>query len=312
MSYEFQKLRERSKSGELMNGYAGCMRYNLGTHKKVRLKKAGLERSATLLHDHVAKRHAALLSRELIKRAAQVGKGVDCRLRFMTVLEAVVEPDKESALEAVASLEYKMVKMLEPLGLWSRGVIELEMVNLDLLARISTGKDDEARKLNVLTSLLPEVEHQGLMIPSDKAESRVLVHCHVVVDLGEDHERSEQRLREKVAKEPDWNRTKYQVEIKNLFENKALSRNLSDIAAYVTKGGNEKLRFNAGFGRDLAGDLDAKIWREGMGFAKHGAETVEDERGLTIGEVRQLDNLYRCLMGRRSDNRGYLLATSGY
>jgi hypothetical protein len=72
------------------------------------------------------------------------------------------------------------------------------------------------------------------------------------------------------------------------------------------------LRYNAGFGRDLAEDLEAKIWRSfGVGRSARGGETVADERGLTVGEVQQLDELYVWLMNRRKDKRGYLLWTNG-
>jgi len=62
------------------------------------------------------------------------------------------------------------------------------------------------------------------------------------------------------------------------FNTRKTSKNLQAIAAYVNRGGSE---------------------------------TVEDERGLTVGEVQQLDALYVWLMNRRKDKRGYLLGTSG-
>ena len=58
--------------------------------------------------------------------------------------------------------------------------------------------------------------------------------------------------------------------------------------------------------------MEAKIWRNfGVGRSSRGGETVEDERGLTVGEVQQLDALYVWLMNRRKDKRGYLLWTNG-
>ena len=107
--------------------------------------------------------------------------------------------------------------------------------------------------------------------------------------------------------ETSWNTTAYQVEIKGLFKNRTAAKNLNAIAAYVTKGGNENLRYSAGFGRDLAEDLEAKIWRAGLVDKD---EKVDDERGLTVGEVQQLDQLYVWLMRRRSDKRGYIIGTS--
>jgi hypothetical protein len=162
------------------------------------------------------------------------------------------------------------------------------------------------------------------MVSADKSKSKILVHCHVVVDLGKDFQKNEEALRNLYAKERSWKRTKYQVELKGLFKNRKTARNLKAIAAYVTKGGNENLRYNAGFGRDLAEDMEAKIWKKfGIGEAAsgekprkrgrsaRGGETVADERGLTVGEVQQLDELYVWLMNRRKDKRGYLLWTNG-
>ncbi len=67
----------------------------------------------------------------------------------------------------------------------------------------------------------------------------------------------------------------------------------------------------------LAEDLDAKIWREGTGRAdkgepknrerEHDGETVADERGLTIGEIVFLDDVWRELMDRKRNKRGYLV-----
>ncbi len=48
-----------------------------------------------------------------------------------------------------------------------------------------------------------------------------------------------------------------------------------------------------------------------MGKKESGRETVEDERGLTLGEVKRIDELYVWLMNRRNDKRGYLIGTNG-
>ena len=91
------------------------------------------------------------------------------------------------------------------------------------------------------------------------------------------------------------------------FKSRSIGQNLQGIASYLTKGGNEQLRYKAGYGRDLAEDLEAKIWRAGLGRKDGGAETVEDDRGLTVGEVAFLDEVYDKLMRSRRDRRGYLV-----
>jgi len=312
MAQTFKEMKRKSHSGETLEQLAFAMRFNLGSHKKTRLKKSGAGNSRSLLHDDVSQKHADKLFEELNTRAKALGRSADQRLRFMTVLQELTDPTIEDVEQAVDQLETIFKSMLGSLKLWSRGTIELEMVNLDILDRIGKARDDEQRKMNVLLGLWTKEDFQGLMIAADKTNSKILVHCHVVVDLGKAFEKNEEELRKLCAKENSWKRSKYQVEIKGLFKNRKTARNLKAIAAYVTKGGNENLRYNAGFGRDLAEDLEAKIWRLfGVGRSARGGETVADERGLTVGEVQQLDALYVWLMNRRKDKRGYLLWTNG-
>jgi hypothetical protein len=312
MAQTFKEMKQKSCSGETLEQLASAMRYNLGSHKRTRLKKAGAGNSRSLLHDDVSKKHAEKLFEELNTRAKLLWRSADQRLRFMTVLQELTNPRIEDVETAVVQLETIFKSMLGSLRLWSRGTIELEMVNLDILERVGKARDDEQRKMHVLLGLWTQEDFQGLMVSADKSVSKILVHCHVVVDLGKDFTKNEEALRRLCAKEGSWKRSKYQVEIKSLFKNRKMSQNLQAIAAYVTKGGNENLRYNAGFGRDLAEDLEAKIWRNfGVGRSSRGGETVEDERGLTVGEVQQLDALYVWLMNRRKDKRGYLLWTNG-
>jgi hypothetical protein len=312
MAQTFNEMKQKSRSGETLEQLSSALRYNLGSHKRTRLKKAGVGKSRSLLHDEIAQKHADKLFDELNARAKALGRAADQRLRFMTVLQELTDPTIEDVEPAINQLETIFKSMLGSLKLWSRGAIELELINLDILERVGKARDDEQRKMNVLLGLWTKEDFQGLMIAADKTKSKILVHCHVVVDLGKDFERNEEELRKFCAKEHSWKRSKYQVEIKGLFKNRKTARNLKAIAAYVTKGGNENLRYNAGFGRDLAEDLEAKIWRLfGVGRSARGGETVADERGLTVGEVQQLDALYVWLMNRRKDKRGYLLWTNG-
>jgi hypothetical protein len=134
------------------------------------------------------------------------------------------------------------------------------------------------------------------------------VHFHGIVDLLDCNSALREELLRKRAKELGaWQRAPYQVELKRLFKGRTVLQNIQEISRYLTKGGNDDLRCNAGFGRDLADDLDAKIWRAGMGRADRGAETVADERGLTVGEIVFLDDIWRALMDRNRSERGYLL-----
>ena len=309
MDEAFKKIKVKSESGEAFRELQSFVRYNLGTHKRTRLKKAGVEKSGSLLHVDVAKKHGEKLTEELKVRAKKAGKKANERFRFLTILHSTVTPSVESVKDAVEEMERAYQRTVGESGLWSRGAIELELVNLDILRRIQQAKEDEGRKYNVLLALRESVELEGLLVPKGTEHTVVLVHLHVVVDLGEDVEANEAALRKRIDRENLWSKSPYQKELKGLFKNRKIGNNLKGIADYVTKGGNDQLRYSAGFGRDLGEDIEAKIWRAGLGAAKHGGETIEDERGLTVHEVALLDELYCWLMKRRKDKRGYLIGS---
>lgn len=299
----FATLKRKSESGETLEQLGKTLRFNLGMHKRTRLAKAGAADSGSLLHDAVSKVHAERLSSELQGRALRLGDAAEDRLRFMTVLEELVDPNIKAVEAAVAQLEAAFVSVAGGMRLWARGAIELELVNIDLLRRIKGDREDEARKLDVLERL------SSKRISKANA-AQILVHAHAVVDLGAKTEANEAELRKRMKQVERWNSSSYQVELKKLFREKSTAKNLDAIAAYVTKGGNENLRYSAGFGRDLAEDLDAKMWRAGgSGRSARGGETIDDERGLTIAEVKQLDELYVWLMSRRRDKRGYIISS---
>lgn len=309
MAKTFKELKEEYQSGEAFAALNEFIRFDLGTHKRIRLRKAGVEDSGSLLHTDVSERHAKRLEKELVARANKIGLDANDRFRFVTLLQSVVSPTIENVSEAVEAMEAQFETVFGEMRLWSRGTIELEMVNLTILEKIRGVRDDEARKLNVLASIGETEDFMGLVVPGSKDVTRVLVHCHIVVDFGKEPEKTKAEIERRMNRYGYWSKP-YQKELKGFFKNRRAAKNLRGIAAYVTKGGNENLRYNAGFGRDLAEDLEAKIWRVGTGRKQRVAETVEDERGLTVGEVRRLDELYVWLMGRRKDKRGYLIATS--
>jgi hypothetical protein len=208
----------------------------------------------------------------------------------------------------------QLTRLFDVSKVWALGVIEIELINFDLLRRVHDQTDGGKRKLAVLERL---VVTEGATDKIESASSRcatgtmALVHCHVLVDLNaRDVEAAEARLRHNMQMVNVWNRAPYQVELKTTFKNRTLVKNLSAIAEYGTKGGNEQLRFKTGFGRDLAEDLDAKIWRAGLGRKDAGGETVEDERGLSVGEVAFLDEIYGALMDLSDDRRGYIVGSA--
>ena len=280
------------------------VRPNLGSHKRTRLKRAGCGSPNTLLHNHVAVSHGRMLADDYRKHLGSVSRDeAQDRLRFLTVLHSVTRLDKGSVMRAVTRMETALNRVFEGSGIWLLGAVEVEIVNIALLRRIKATGDNEARKLNVLERLYQATASTGSLSMLD---SGVLVHFHGIVDICNSTLR-ESDLRNRINRIAAWKRSPYQVELKRLYKDRSVIRNIRDIASYLTKGGNDELRYNAGFGRDLDDDLDAKIWRAGMGRADRGGETVPDERGLTIGEIAFLDDIWRQLMDRKRNKRGYLV-----
>jgi hypothetical protein len=306
MARTFEELRRGSARD--FERLRAIIRPNLGSHKRTRLRRAGCGESETLLHDEVAKRHADMLREDYRKRLERLTRSeAQDRLRFLTVLHSVVRLDRKAVMRAVGGMEAALRRVFDGSGAWALGAVEVEVVNIALLRRIGSLSDDEARKLNVLEKIREPGASAGSLVAGAHRDSGVLVHFHGIVDLVSNWLLCEERLRDRAKRVASWQRSPYQVELKRLFKDRAVLKNVRDIASYLTKGGNEQLRYSAGFGRDLDEDLDAKIWRAGTGRADKGGKTVEDERGLTVGEIVFLDEIWRELMGRKRDKRGYLV-----
>jgi hypothetical protein len=276
------------------------IRPDLGSHRRITLRRAGCEASGSLLHSDVAAAHSALLSQDYQNRLCHGSpKGNQDQLRFLTILHSVTALDKAAVLRAASEIEAGIHHVFESIGAWCLGAIEVEIVNLALLKRIGSLSNDETRKLNVLEKLSGSSDTQ--------LDCGVLVHFHGVVDLVGNSLLREEKLRARLAEVKEWQCSPYQIELKRFFQKRSLYQNLCAIASYVTKGGNEHLRYNTGFGRDLPDDLDAKVWRAGSGRADKGGETVTDERALTLAEIALLDEVWLELMNKRQDERGYLI-----
>jgi len=270
------------------------IRPDLGSHKRIKLQRAGCGNSGSLLHDDVSAQHAKLLFDDYKNLFSE--KAND-QLRFITILHSVTSPTLESVIDAASRMEREINRAVGQAGVACLGATEIEVVNLKLLEKIKSLSDNEARKLNVL---------QNISDCSDvDPDCGVMIHFHGIVVSNSSLRNKE--LRSALTNVEDWARSPYQIELKNLFRNKTITQNLEKIASYVTKGGNENLRYNAGFGRDLPEDTDARIWRAGTGRADEGGETLTDERALTLHEIALLDRIWIALMSRRPDMRGYLI-----
>jgi len=285
--------------------------FDLGTHKKTKLKRCGYKRSRlTLLNDQVAMRHANRILARFGDKWEHLPKSTETkRLRFLTVLGSVEKVDVTMILGGVESLERDLRAVLKPIsGIDVLGAFEIEIFNLSVLEKRAKDKN-ERRKLTVLKSMMPTLNNT-LWEREKHDSSYALIHVHALVDLGErdpdgKQDDLEQRLKMQFP-------GAYRVELKKTFEDQPIRKNLMHIANYLTKGGNESLRYNAKFGRDdhSADWLEHQIWRQGgSGDKKRNSDPdagVEDARSLSVREVQVLAESVDKLMDRHSRREGYL------
>ena len=281
---------------------AGRTRFDLGTHRRTKLRLAGCADSGTLLHVEVAKAHGVMLTERYKKYWVMKGKAGEqqARLRFVTILHEVVELDVDAVMASVESMTEKIERWLAPHKVWMCGAIEVEVANIGFMSEVERTGDTEKRKLAVLMDMANRTAAMS-------NRSVALVHMHGLLDLGNSLLQCEEREEQLGASARQIWKKKWAVEIKQTFEGQKIGKKFSGIAKYMTKGGNELLRYKAGFGRDTDDDLDAKMWRTGMGRADRGAETVFDERGLSVGEIKTLDAIYQKVQKRKRGGLGYLV-----
>lgn len=161
------------------------MRLDLGTHKRTRLRRAGCGNSKTLLHNDVAANHGKMLAADYKNRWSKLSRDAAyARLRFLTVLHSVVRLEKTSVLRAVERMETALLRVFEGSGTWMLGAVEIEIVNIELLRRVSALSEDEARKLDVLEKLSEsERTFVGSLVDDNPLDRGVLVHFHGMVDV---------------------------------------------------------------------------------------------------------------------------------
>ena len=97
--------------------------------------------------------------------------------------------------------------------------------------------------------------------------------------------------------------------MKRLYSNKTLNKNLKDIAAYLTKGGNESLIYKIGFGYDEEEKINRQLVKSGRATMEKDYAGFENELSLNVAEIKFLGaTIHRLMMRTGSKNlqNGYL------
>jgi len=296
ISKAFKRLKQRSGAVGLER-LRHSLGFKSGTHKRTRLVMAVGKKLAkrTILDSATHTQHQD----KLFTRFWKAWEGLPeqqarARLRLVTILHTVCAVEIKAILHAAEEMEEQLRSALsqeiEQIGIL--GVSEVEIVNLGLYGKQDT--EDETRKGEVLRTLA-----RAAGVEATGKERLALVHFHGIVDLGPNAAIMEKRLHNVLRQ--TWQGS-WCVELKCLFTEFSIRKNLSNLAAYLTKGGNDTLRFRKQFGSESPETMELAMAKQG--YAESGE--YDDHLGLSVGEVAVLVNVYDALMRRNTARDGYL------
>jgi len=297
--------------------------FALKTFRDKKLQRSGCAQTTTLLNKSVSETHADHMYLSLKEH---IGGGVvQDRLRYLTVIHDVVGTVFDDSEAMVMRSVQQMVSRLESAlsGFWSLGVVELELISLDLMRSFQSQEGTQRHKLMLTEHLLETGDwsqtDEGIFQRLDPGGTRVLVHAHIVVDLGADASGDladrEACLRDRLKNY--WSGSR-QFELKKFSEQwrgtkRSLDQNLRHIANYATKCGNEELRFKVGFGREHYEEIESQM------FYYYGKQLISEDddgsvidvRALNANEIGFLDRITCLLMNRNKSNsgKGYIVRT---
>ena len=244
-------------------------------------------------------------------------------LRFLTLVDSVTAVDENAAIRAAIKLKEKLITTASAVkGITCLGSIEVEVVSMSLmreLGRIDKPTASEQRKLDVCEKLAYGLK--GTLYGED--QSLFLVHFHGVV-TAKDIKQFD-AFNERLKKVKAWSLAPRQIELKKLSTQfggkpKSVEQNLSHIATYITKGGNDwmankaYLRYKIGFESDDElvkdeGSWVAKNWRKNeLLRQEHAIDGIADMLSLTVQEIVQLALVINGLMGLNRTRTGYLVS----
>jgi hypothetical protein len=323
----------------------------IGSHNKNRLVKALATGrrldlvDRTLLSSRIHKDHASRLSKRYISRweklqtkaiadwkkvkgITNIKKPSDADIaakhfRFLTIVDSVCPLSSSEAITLVKKLKAEIQTTVTSCsGVWCLGVIEIEIVELDLMRKIKVADkttETESRKLDVCDVLSKDFSKS--LFADETALFLIHSHCLVTANTSAQLETFEAKTR--TVKR--WKRASRQVEIKKLSESfagkpKSVERNLIDIAQYITKGGNDwfggkaYLRYKVGFENYSEDVTDEAMWeainwrRNKLLQQEHKTDGLTDLLSLTNQQILELAILIDKMMGLNRTRTGYLVS----
>ncbi len=327
--------KQNAKTQEAIKRERLDSRFLYGSHNKTRLNKslatAGKHhlQDITLLSPAVHEKHAKRLAGRYLKKfmaskAAAVKRGrsriysAATEFRFLTLIHSVELLGVDPAIKAVRQFKTQLEDAIaSSRGIWCLGAIELEVISMEMMRQIAGNSDEsEKRKLGVCEGLLRKLPKHARQLPSF-----FLIHFHGIVH-GINPERFF-KFEQHLKRNKNWKSEPRQIQMKTLSTNfagkkKKPERNLTDIARYITKGGNNwvgdkaYLRYKLGFDNEIEETEDGWVnrnWRRNITLkGEHREDGIEDTLSMEQSEIVVLTEVIDAIMSWKRDRTGYLVS----
>lgn len=323
----------------------------IGSHNKNRLVKALAAGrrldlvDRTLLSNKVHKEHSTRISNRFQKKWKKIQtkaladwkktkhltknkKPTDADIaanhfRFLTVVDSVCPVSSAEAMTLVKKLKEQLHRTVNQCaGVWCLGVVEVEVVEINLMRKIKVADKTtatETRKLDVCETLSQELNNTLF----EDETALFLVHSHCVVTAQNPKQLT--AFEDKLRAVKRWAKAARQVECKKLSESfagkpKSMERNLDDIARYITKGGNDwfggkaYLRYKVGFENYSEDVTDEAMWtainwrRNKLLQLEHKSEGLTDVLSMNNEQIMELAVVIDKMMGLNRTRTGYLVS----
>lgn len=256
--------------------------------------------------------------------------------QFLTILHEVVQLDNVAAINSVLKLKHHLNEFFSQLeGVGCLGVFEVEVTNTKLMRDIcerkklvsaavgderakqvdSTNENEVFRKLTNLELMAKDLKKS--LYQNEKSE--LLVHFHGVIYVPSEAKLAE--IRSALEKQTLWNKYPRQILMKELTKKygnveKSVEKNLSDLAAYMTKGGNDwigkrpYLRYKIKFGEGMPLSDDEIANQSLRTNDLLGGENKSEKKNidllsLSVEEINVLSLTIDNMMKMSSKNKGY-------
>lgn len=332
-----KKMKEESQNVlKAMQEHLANSQPDLGSHNKTKLRNAlALANKLhildeTLLNPEVHAEHHEIMKNRFLRHWESTKKGsaelglspkdsANEHYRFFTLINSIELVDEAAAIEAVISFKESLVKHIQQVkGVECLGAIEVEVVSIKQMRRfleLNESNKGEQRKLEVCEKLLVHRDHGE---SNSSNLSYLLVHFHGILFSNKSKDFDE--LNKVLRTSPQWGVAPRQIEIKKLSKefnkkSKSMEDNFSDIARYITKGGNDwsggksYLRYKLGFEQNMNLDLEeweALNWRKDEALKlQNQLEGIVDMLSLTSHEISTLASLIHQMMSLNPNGTGY-------